>query len=140
MQKLRWTERDWSRGFSFSLWNFQSGLMPLGAASGSKSRRLEGVFVAIAAFERVARGRQPWFLAGEPGDWMRRAKCVRGVPKACRDDLVFVSGDGGSQVMVLGPASGKAGGQTGEDPRRNKGRRADRPTFSGWRTDRRRSR
>ena len=43
----------------------------------------------------------------------------------------------GSQVMVLGPASGKAGGQTGEDPRRSKRRRALRPAFPGRRTDRR---
>ena len=34
MQKLRWTERGWSRGFSFGLWNFQSGLV--------RCRRLRG--------------------------------------------------------------------------------------------------
>jgi len=42
-----------------------------------------------------------------------------------------------SRVMVLGPASGKSGGQTGEDPRRSKGRDAIRPAFPGRRTDRR---
>ena len=26
MQKLRWTERGWGRGFSCRLWDFQSGL------------------------------------------------------------------------------------------------------------------
>ena len=140
MQKLRWTERGWGRGFSFSLWIFQSGLTPwrqprwasrgLCPASSSPLRRWRG----------LARGGLPAFRAREARDWMRRAICVRGMPEACEDDRGICLGRWGWLVMVLGPASAKAGGQRGDDPRRSKGRRADRPAVRGRRTDRRRPR
>src|SRR5271155_904622 len=44
------------------------------------------------------------------------------MPDACEDDLVFVAGGTGVRVMVLGLALGKAGGQTGEGLRGNRGR------------------
>src|SRR6202044_3140556 len=91
-------------------------------ASSSPLRRWRG----------LARGGLPAFRAREARDWMRRAICVRGMPEACEDDR------GIWLVMVLGPASAKAGGQTGDDPRRSKGRRADRQAVPGRRTDRRR--
>jgi hypothetical protein len=75
-------------------------------------------------------GGQRSFRPGMPEDWRDRAKCVRGMPGAYDFDLGACLGRRGSCVMVLGRASAKAGGQTGEDPRRNKGRHADRPAFA----------
>jgi hypothetical protein len=43
-------------------------------AGRSKSRPLDGVFVAIAAFETGPLGRHPSFRAWKPEDRMRRAK------------------------------------------------------------------
>ena len=54
-----------------------------------------------------ASGRQRLFLAREPGDWMRRAKWVRGVPEACWDDLMFAAVEGARRSWCLGPLRGK---------------------------------
>jgi hypothetical protein len=98
MQKLRWTERGWSRGLSSGPWNFQPGLARrrqrrgtsrgLGTASSSPLRRSRW----------WARGRSASFRAHEPGDWRRSAKSVRALSDACTPDLELVSGDrvGGS--------------------------------------------
>ena len=103
---------------------FSVGIGAFPATAGSKSRPLDGVFVAIAAFERMARGRQASFRSRELGYLMRRAKCVRGVPEACRDDLVFVWEDGVRRSWSLGPVRGeladkpeKAFAAAGTDPR-----------------------
>jgi hypothetical protein len=50
--------------------------------------------------------RQPSFRAHKPEDWRRRAKCVRGMPDACKDDLELVSGEGVGGSWSLGPLRG----------------------------------
>ena len=66
--------------------------------------------------------------SGQMCSW--HAGRMQGQPGACL-------GRGGWRVMVLGPASGKFGGQTGEGLCGSKDRPADYPAFPGRRTHRR---
>ena len=86
--------------------DFSGGIGALDAAAGNKSRPPDGAVVAIAAFETAGAGRQPSFRAHKPEDWRRRAKCVRGMPDACKDNLELVSGEGVGGSWSLGPLRG----------------------------------
>ena len=136
MQKLRWTERGWSRGFSCGLWNFRSGLVRCRRLRGAS----RGLWMASSSPLRRSRG---WRATDSPRFALARVEI------GCAGPNVFVACPRhaetrpgvclrrrGWQVMVLGPASGKAGGQTGEHPHRSRRRRAVRPAFPGRRTDR----
>ena len=97
----------WSRGFSFGLWNFQSGLgrwrrrreQDRGERTASSSRLLHSRW-----WSRV---RKPSLHDHEPGDWRRRAEYVRGLPDACEYDLKLVSGDGVRGSWSLGSLRGE---------------------------------
>ena len=88
--------------------DFSGGIGALDAAAGNKSRPADGAVVAIAAFETAGAGRQPSFRAHKPEDWRRRAKCVRGMPDACKDNLERVSGEGVGGSWSLGPLRGNS--------------------------------
>src|SRR6202161_2928591 len=139
-QKLRWTERGWSRGFSFSqlqLMDFSVGIDALEATAVGKSRPLPGVFLAVASLERVgARSTACVFAVARRKIGCAGQYVFAACPRDARATGVFVLRRRGWLVMVLGPASAKAGGQTGDDQRRSKGRRADRLAVPGRRTDR----
>src|ERR1700685_1948669 len=143
-QKLRWTERGWSRGFSFSqlqLMDFSVGIDALEATAVGKSRPLAGVFLAVASFERGgARATACVFAVARRKIGCAGQYVFAACPRDARATGVFVLRRRGWLVMVLGPASAKAGGQTGDDQRRSKGRRADRLAVPGRRTERRRPR
>ena len=117
--------------------DFSGGIGALEAAAGNKSRPPDGAVVAIAAFETAGARPAAFVLRSQAGtlaasgqmcSW--HAGRMQGQPGACL-------GRGGWRVMVLGPASGKFGGQTGEGLCGSKDRPADCPAFPGRRTDRR---
>src|ERR1700684_4098057 len=62
MQKLRWTERGWSRGFSYCLWKFQSG----SGVGATTENRWKGLGFALVAIARWAMG------GGGPMDFVSR--------------------------------------------------------------------
>ena len=55
MQKLRWTERGWSRGFSYCSWKFQLG-SALEATTDNRWKALGFALVAIARLEIARAG------------------------------------------------------------------------------------
>src|ERR1700733_463334 len=120
--------------------DFSVGIDALEATAVGKSRPLPGVFLAVASLERVGARWTACVSRARGARLDAPGNMVRGMPEACEDDRGICLGRWGWLVMVLGPASAKAGGQTGDDPRRSKGRRADRPAVPGRRTDRRRPR
>ncbi len=139
MQKLRWTERGWRRGFRCGLWNFQSGW----GVGGDDSEQMEG--------SGLPRGRRCELRdCGRAANGLRFALTERefgGVgPNGCVACPRHARTTWSSylaielRVMVLGPASGRAGGRTGGGLCGSRDRPADRPTFSGRPMDRRRPR
>ena len=105
MQKLlsRWTECGWSRGFSCGLWTFQVGLALWRRRRGTSRGLRRAPWSPLRRSRRRVHRRQPSFRAHKPEDWRRRAKCVRGMPDACKDNLELVSGEGVGGSWSLGP-------------------------------------
>ena len=138
MQKLRWTERAWSRGFSYCSWKFQSR----SGVGGDDGEQVEGSGLRLgrhcalgncggrANGLRFAPTEREFGGAGPNGcaAWPRPAWTWRSYRAT---EL---------HVMVLGPTSGRAGGRTLEGLCGSRDRPADRPTFSGWPMDQRRPR
>src|SRR5271154_5682387 len=91
MQKLRWTERGWSRGFSYCSWKFSRD-RALEATTENRWKALGFALVAIARLEIAGRGQWTSFRADRAGVWRCRAKRMRGMAEACMD-LEVVSGD-----------------------------------------------
>ena len=139
MQKLRWTERGWSREFSCGLWNFQSGLgvgsddreqvegpgLPRGRGCDLRDCGRAANGLRFALTEREFGGAGPNGCVA----WPRHARTTWSSYRATE-----------LRVMVPGPASGRAGGRTGGGLCGSRDRPADRPTFSGRPMDRRRPR
>jgi len=96
----------------------------LGVGGGNKASLRTAPSLPLRRSRGWARGRRPSFRAHKPEDWRRRAKCVRGMPDACKDNLERVSGEGVGGSWSLGPLRGnsadkqeKAFAAAGTDPR-----------------------
>ena len=138
MQKLRWTERGWSRGFSYCSWKFQSG----SGVGGDDGEQVEGSGLRLG--RHCALGN-----CGDGANGLRFALTEREFggagPNGCaawpRHAWTWRSYRATElHVMALGPTSGRAGGRTLEGLCGSRDRPADRPTFSGWPMDQRRPR
>src|ERR1700683_1656437 len=66
MQKLRWSERGWSRGFSYCSWKFQSG-SGVGATTENRWKALGFALVNIARLEIAGAGPMDFVLRRQSG-------------------------------------------------------------------------
>src|SRR6202041_2980020 len=116
--------------------DFSGGIGALEAAAGNKSRPPDGPVVAVAAFETASARPAAFVSRSQAGRLAASGQMCSWHTGRMQGQPGARLGRGGWWVMVLGPASGKFGGQTGEGLCGSRDRPADCPAFADRRLPR----